>query len=278
VILEPADYVPAFGGIEVTNPRDLAFARILAQNLPRWPSAQADIPTNARDLELALKLGQNLPRWPSKGEDVPPTQPAPWLWQPSLAFPTQGPVLVLTTPGAPGTTPVPQAFFPPVGRDVAPGVPRLVPLAIGGQTAQQDVFRLQPSTHPELYGQVDQAYWRRPFALSAADSATTAAMGQELGQWLKPGGFLELRLIRGEQDELQARAIAAQIPDSRIVVVPRGAIAAYARSGQRPPKLTDEQWTVLEHAGPDIRGEFGALGEGTFARIVRIYRGGTAPP
>jgi len=185
-------------------------------------------------------------------------------------------VSVLTTPGAPGTTPAPQAFFPPLGGDVEPGLPRLIPTAAAGRTAQQDVSGLQPSTHPELHGQVDRAYWRRPFALASANTETTAAIGKEIAQWLKPGGFLELRLLRGGE-VAQAEAIARQIPDARVVTVPRGAIAAYASAGQRPPGLANEQWAVLQEAGPDIRGEFGALGQGQFARIVRIYRGGPAP-
>lgn len=249
VLLEPADYILGYGGITTVSPRDLAFARMLAQNLPQWPS-------------------------PGPGIVAPP--PAPWVFDPRLAFPTEGPVQVLTTPGAPGTTPIPQAFFPPVGGEAAPGLPRLAPLAAGGRTAQEDITRLQPSTHEALYGTVDRAYWRRPFGLATADPATTAAMGQEIARWLRPGGFLELRLLRGT-DEAQTRAIAAQIPDARVISVPRGAIAAYARNGQRPPRLSDEQWAVLQEAGADIRGEFAALGEGQFARIVRIYRGAAAP-
>jgi hypothetical protein len=155
-------------------------------------------------------------------------------------------------------------------------VPRLIPIQIGAQTAQQDVTALQASTHPELYGQVDQMFWRRPFALAAADAATTNAMGQEIGRMLKPGGFIELRLLRGGE-EAQAQAIAAQIPGSRVVVVPRGAILSFARDGERPPGLDDEQWAILQNAGPDIRGDYGALGQGMFARLVRIYRG-SAPP
>lgn len=248
-LLEPGDYIPGYTGITTTSPSDLAMARILAQNLPQWPVTTPG---------------------------VPGPQPLPWQWDPTLAFPTQGPVQVLTTPGAPGTTPVPQAFFPPLGGNVAPGVPRLIPVATAGQTAQQDVTALQPSTHPELHGQVDRAYWRRPFALGAADPATTEAMGKEIAQWLKPGGFLELRLLRGGEVP-QARALAAQIPDARVVVVPRGAIAAFARTGQRPPGLTNEQWGVLQEAAPDIRGEYGALGQGQFASIVRVYRGGPTP-
>ena len=85
-----------------------------------------------------------------------------------------------------------------------------------------------------------------------------------------------MRLLRGG-DEAQARAIAAQIPDARVISVPRGAITAYARNGERPPGLSDEQWAVLQEAGADIRGEFAALGAGQFARIVRIYRGAAAP-
>jgi hypothetical protein len=244
-LLEPGDYIPGYSGISTINPRDLAMTRLLAQNMPQWPVTAPGVPGQA---------------------------PLPWQWDPTLAFPTQGPVQVLTTPGLPGTTPVPQAFFPPIGGDVVPGVPRLIPIATGGRTAQQDVTGLQPSTHPELHGQVDRAYWRRPFALASADANTTAAMGKEVAKWLKPGGFLELRLLRGGE-VAQALAIAAQIPDSRMVIVPRGAIAAYARTGQRPPGLLNEQWGVLEQAGPDIRGEFGALGQGQFASIVRIIRG-----
>lgn len=246
-LLEPGDYRLGYGGITTTNPRDLAFARMLAQNLPDWP---------------ATPPGSIAPA------------PAPWVFDPRLAFPTQGPVQVLRSPGAPGMTPVPQAFFPPIGGDVVPGTPRLVPIALGNLKAQEDVTRLQPSTHGELHGRVDRAYWRRPFALAAADPEATAAMGREVGRWLRPGGFLELRLLRGG-DDAKARAIAAQIPDARVVSVPRGAIAAYARTGQRPNGLGNEQWAVLQEAGPDIRGELGALGEGQFARIVRIYRGGT---
>lgn len=249
VLLEPADYLLGYGGITTVSPRDLAFARMLAQNLPQWPS-------------------------PGPGVVAP--APAPWAFDPRLAFPTEGPVRVLTTPGAPGTTPIPQAFFPPVGGEAAPGVPRLVPIAAGGQTAQEEITRLQPSAHEALYGTVDRAYWRRPFGLATADPATTAAMGQEIARWLRPGGFLEMRLLRGG-DEAQARAIAAQIPDARVISVPRGAITAYARNGERPPGLSDEQWAVLQEAGADIRGEFAALGAGQFARIVRIYRGAAAP-
>jgi hypothetical protein len=245
VLLEAGDLVPGYAGITTTNARDLAMVRILSQNLPQWPASTPGVPA---------------------------AQPQPWIWDPRIAFPPQGPVSILRTPGAPGTTPVPQAFFPPLGGDVVPGVPRLIPTRAPGRTAQQDVSGLQPSMHPELHGQVDRAYLRRPFALASANAETIAAMGREIGQWLRPGGFLELRLLRGGE-AAQAEAIAQQIPNARVVTVPRGAITAYARSGQRPAGLTDEQWTVLQEAGPDIRGEFGAYGEGQFARIIRIYRG-----
>lgn len=160
VLLEPADYLLGYSGITTVSPRDLAFARMLAQNLPQWPS-------------------------PGPGIVAPP--PAPWVFDPRLAFPTEGPIRVLTTPGAPGTTPIPQAFFPPIGGEAAPGLPRLVPIAAGGQTAQEDITRLQPSTHEALYGTVARAYWRRPFGLATADPARTAAMGQEVARWLRPG-------------------------------------------------------------------------------------------
>ena len=244
-LLEPADFLIGYSGITTVNVDDLAMSRLIVQNMPQWP--------------INLPNASNLP-------------PPPWEWNPTLAFPTSGPVQVLTTPGARGTTPRPDAFFPPLGGEVAPGVSRLVPVQGGGLTAQQDVTGLQVSTHPQLDGQVAQAYWRRPFGLATADSATTKAIGKEVARWLAPGGFLELRLLRGGE-EAQALEIAAQIPGARVVTVPRAAILSYASIGARPFGLSDEQWAVLEGAGPDIRQEFGALGRGDFARIVRIYRG-----
>lgn len=238
IMIEPGDYMLGYGGITTVNARDLAFARMLSQNLPQWPQSVGAI-------------GQ---------------QPLPWNWNPALSFPATGPVRVLTQPGLPGTTPVPEAFFPPVGGAAVPGVPRLVPIN------QLDVTGLRPSTHPQLYGQIERAYWRRPFALTMADPVTRTAMGQEIGKWLRPGGFIEFRILRGG-DEAVALAVAQQIPHSRIVIIPRNAILSYSQTGVRPAGLTDEQWNILDEAGPDIRNEFGALGEGVFARIIRIYRG-----
>jgi hypothetical protein len=283
ILLEGGDFIPGYAGITTTNARDLAMARVLAQNLPQWPNAPPAaaagmIPLTPQDAAMAAMLQQAMPRWPiAPGAVGLPDQPAPWLWEPQIAFPTVGPVQVLTTPGPAGTTPVPQAFFPPIGGDVVPGVPRLIPVRIGEASAQQDVRGLQISTHPELHGQIDRAYWRRPFALGAADARTVGAIGTEVGQWLKPGGFLELRLLRAN-DLVAAHAIASHMPDARVVVVGSGAIRAFRATGQRPPGLTNEQWAVLSEAGPDIRGEFGALGQGAYRGIARIYRGGGPAP
>ena len=102
-------------------------------DIPAFPrSTRATWPTTRL-------LSENMPQWPATAPGAPGQAPAPWQWDPTLAFPTQGPVQVLTTPGLPGTTPVPQAFFPPIGGDVVPGVPRLIPIAAPGRTAQQDV-------------------------------------------------------------------------------------------------------------------------------------------
>jgi hypothetical protein len=267
-LIEPADYVPGYAGITTRHQGDLELARILAQNLPRWPERPAITATNQRDRNFRRMLEQNLPHWPEGPPGIRP-QPAPWDWDPTLAFPTQGRTEVLTRPGP---TAVPQAFFPPIG-----GEGRLIPIATGGRPAQQDVIGLQPSRHPELHGQVDRAYWRRPFALASADAATLAAMGQELGRMLRPGGFLELRLLRGGE-EAQAHAIAAEIPGARVVVVPARGIRRFVeRNGARHPDLSNEEWAILQDAARDVRGEFGALGEGDFQRVVRIYRG-TPPP
>ncbi len=239
--IESGDYLPGFAGTTTTNARDLAMMRILSQQLPGWPG-------------------------PGSTE-----MPEPWVLDPSLMFPTSGATQVARTVGPPGTTPVPQAFFPPIGGDVAEGVPRLIPIRIGDKTAQQDVTGLQTSTHPQLHGKVDRAYWRRPFALSKADEPTSQAIGNELDRMLKPGGFLELRLLQGADQQIAN--ITKQITNSRVVTVPRGAIDSYAKTGARPPKLTDEQWAILQDAGPDLRGEVGAIGGGKFSRIVRIYKG-----
>ena len=183
VLLEPADFIPGYAGITTTNERDLALARILAQNMPQWPEGPAigptPVATNEGDRALLRILAEHLPPWPEPSGIG--AQPRPWEWDPSLAFPTQGPVQVLTRPGPPGTTPEPQAFFPPIGHDVVPGIPRLIPIAIGEEQAQRDVARLRPGSHPELHGEVDRAYWRRPFAMSSATPEVTAAMGQEQG-------------------------------------------------------------------------------------------------
>ena len=110
----------------------------------------------------------------------------------------------------------------------------------------------------------------RPFALAAANPGTVDAMGDEVNALLRPGGFFEARLLRsGDRDVI--RRIATRI-GGRPVEVNQTAIRRYAETGTRPPRINDEQWAILQEAGPDIRNEFGALGGGRFNSITRIYK------
>ena len=201
VLIEPGDYVPGYAGITTTSPRDLAMVRLITQNAPRWPSTA-----------------------PGAIGDMP----QPWEWDPTLAFPTQGPVQVLTGAGAPGTTPGAPGIFPAAwrrrpGRAAPDPNRRRGPHGSAGRrgTASQQPYRTLWFRRPDVLG-ADLSPWPPP------TQATQAAMGQEVGRMLRPGGYLEMRLLRGGE-EAQAEAIAAQIPGSRMVVVPRGAIANYAR-------------------------------------------------
>jgi hypothetical protein len=215
------------------------------------------IPTSKQDLNFARMLLQNMPEWPGPGE----TNWAEWQFDPNVPFPKTGDVTVLQGPAGAGRTPVPRTFFPPVSKipgDVLP-------------TNLKDVSGLDPTTLPELHGKVDQMYWRRGFGLSKADAPTVAALGKEVDQMLKPGGFIEVRVLPAS-DATRARQLAAAIPGSRVVEVPQSAIKAYAATPTRPSGLSDEQWSVLESAGPDIRNEYPTLGQGVFNRIIRIYK------
>jgi hypothetical protein len=94
---------------------------------------------------------------------------------------------------------------------------------------------------------------------------------------LKPGGFVEFRVLPSS-DVRVVRQVAEALPGARVVEVPQRAIRSYAASletglGVRPDGLTDEQWAILQAAGPDIAGAHGALGEGVF-RIIRVYKPG----
>lgn len=88
---------------------------------------------------------------------------------------------------------------------------------------------------------------------------------------LKPGGFIEFRVLPSK-DATRALEVAKQIPGARVVEVPQRAIKSYNITGIRPSGLSDEQWAILEPALRDIRGQQGALGEGVFNRIVRVYK------
>jgi hypothetical protein len=231
--IEPGDYRLGYAGIDPTGAEDLRFSRMLNHNLPKWPATGSDPFTT---------------EWPA------------WRFDPNAAFPKEGPVVILQGPPLPGQTAVPETFFPPISKSG-----RVIPKGL------EDVAGLQPSTHPALHGKADAIYWRRPFGLGRADASTVKALAAELDRMLKPGGFVEFRVLPSS-DAGRALEIAAQMPGTRVEVVSQKAIAAYATSGLRPPNLSDAEWAILEAAGPDIRGDHGALGKGKFNRIIRVYK------
>jgi hypothetical protein len=262
--------VPLFGeaervipGVYPVHGPDLALSRQYVQVAPQWPSYTPSEVGGA----LARLSDEQLAAAPFvlRGPQLDPT----------LAFPTRGRVTILREPRTPANVTgqwdaadTPSAFFPALGGP-GPYRQRLVPLD------QRDVVTLQPSTHPQLHGRADQIYWRRPFGLaSIADNpAVTAAMGAEINRMLKPGGFVEFRVLRSG-DVRVVRALEGQIAGARVVEVPQAAIDHWVRTGgQRRPGLTDEQWQILTGAAPDLAGTQGALGAGAFNRIIRIYRG-----
>jgi hypothetical protein len=243
----------AIPGAHPTSPLDLMLGRQIVQATPQWPPYSAG------------QVGQALGQWPESQLAQAPFALQPWQIEPSIAFPRSGPVVVLTSPGVAGGAPVPQAWFPAIGGPSATGAPRLVPMG------QADVAALAPSTHPELHGIVDRLYWRRPFAMTAASDDAVRAMGQEIDRMLKSGGFAEFRVLRGADADVVAR-LQQEIGVSRAVTIERAAIRHYAQQGTRPAGLSDEQWQILQDAGSDIRGGGPALGEGLFARIIRLYK------
>jgi hypothetical protein len=235
--LESAGWILGYQGIHPTNPDDLALALQIARQSPIWPST---------------------PAWRTPLSAMP--RLLPWEIDPaSYLFPRAGAVRIF-----------PEPFFPPIGGEVSPGVRRLIPLGIS------DVQGIQPTTHPWLHGVADQIYLRRPFGLAAADAATTQAMGQELNAMLRPGGFVEFRLraqtelsvaVERQAGADQVAVIASQIRGARVVRVDRGAIQRFLRRGELPSDPLQRE--ILLNAASDIRG----LGEGAYARIIRIYKG-----
>lgn len=237
-------------------------ARGIGVESGRWLLGYQGInPTAQGDLDLALGIARNSPIWPDTPAWRTPLAQTPrllpWEVDPATAlFPASGPITVL-----------PEPFFPATGSSG-----RLVPLNIhdippGG---------IQPTVHPALHGIADQVYLRRPFGLAFADPAKTQQLGQELNQILKPGGFVEIRLraqtelsvpAAGAEGTDQAAMIAAQIEDAQVVRVDRGAIQRFQDKGVLPSD--PQQAAVLQNAASDIRG----LGEGSYARIIRIYKG-----
>jgi hypothetical protein len=211
-------------------------------------------------------LIQNLPSFPGPAELGGNWQDR--QFDPNLAFPKTGNVSVLQRPAVNGQTPVPQDFFSPTSK--TPG--RTLPANL------KDVGGLTPTTVPSLKGQVDQLYWRRPLGLATADEGAVKALAQEINSMLKPGGFMEFRVLPSS-DATRALEVAKQIPGSRDVQVTQTAIKEFVRlnSGlignyKRPAGLSNEQWNVLEAAGPDVLNRYDSLGKGIFNRIVRIYK------
>ena len=137
--------------------------------------------------------------------------------------------------------------------------------------AAEDVQRV--GLGPALTGVPShQIYWRRPFALVRATPDVARGIGAELNRMLRPGGFVEFRVLEAT-DVPVVREVAKQIEGARVVEVPQAAIRYFrGRGGQRQPGLTDEQWQILEEAAPDVQRQLGALGQGTFDRIIRIIR------
>lgn len=237
-------------------------ARGIGVESGRWLLGYQGIhPTVPGDLDLALGVVRRSPIWPDTPAWRTPMgqlpRLLPWEIDPAATlFPASGPVVVR-----------PEPFFPATG-----GEGRLVPFNIrdippGG---------IHPTTHPALHGIADQVYLRRPFGLAFADPATTQQLGQELNRMLKPGGFVELRLrvqaelsapATGTEGADQVATIAAQIEGARVVRVDQGAIKRFQSKGRLPPD--PQQAAVLQNAASDIRG----LGEGSYARIIRIYKG-----
>jgi Domain of unknown function (DUF4157) len=247
IAVEPGDYRLGYEGVQPTGPRDLRFARMLMHRLPEFPG-----PADLAEAAAAGRPGE----WPAHRFD------------PAARFPQTGDVRMLQNPAAPGMTPTPAEFFPPVSRSG-----RVVP------TDLRDVAGLRPTSHPELHGQVSEAYWRRPFGLGTADAPTVEALGKELDAILRPGGFAEFRVLPSG-DARVARQVQQHMPGSRVVEVPQRAIRQYAETdfATRPAGLTDEQWGMLQAARSDIAGSHDPLGRGLFNRIVRIYKGTGAAP
>jgi Domain of unknown function (DUF4157) len=238
--LETGDWLLGYRRLTTTDPRDLDYLRRFVAQTPIWP----ETPVYRTPIERTPTL-------------------LPWEQQPGAYLWPEGPGLVTT---------MREPFFPARGGTQAGGE-RLIPYNL------EDVTRLVPTQHPELYGQVAEIYLRRPFGFSRADEATIVEAGRELNRMLEPGGFVELR-VRIGRDLLvpeaggppsadQLTTIANQIDGARVVTVDRATIKAFARDGVIP--ADPEQAAILARAAADIK--TGGLGEGLYTLIARIYKG-----
>jgi hypothetical protein len=212
---------------------------------------------------LLLQIARNSPQWGfgtpvhQLGGELPPVLTPAQIDPAGRLFAQPSGVTLITEP-----------FFPAQGMGG-----RLLPIRIGDIPAQEDVSGLISTSHSELAGQGTQIFLRRPFALQAASPAQAEAMGQEINQMLRPGGFTELRLLR-TGDRRIARLIASQIPGSVTIEVDERAIRTFVDSGYSAVPADSRQAEILRAAEPDIRaglqGE--ALGKGMIKSIIRIYK------
>lgn len=208
--------------------------------------------------------------FPNSSQLIPSTQVQGALTVQPLPF---------TLPPAGGVTVIPEPFFPayglaPIVRGPGGNWVILRPSPIPGGAG--NVQGITATQHPQLYGQVDQLYLRRPFGLGQASALTTQALGQEINRMLRPGGFVEFRLTGSDLlTPGQLEAIQAQIPGARVVVVDEAAINAFRRSGTVPEEAT--QAAMLRNAAPDINQGFNPLGLRRMVQIIRIYKPASPP-
>ena len=88
---------------------------------------------------------------------------------------------------------------------------------------------------------------------------------------LRQGGFAEFRILAAS-DRHVVEVIAQQISSAEIVEVTQGMIRRFLAEGTVP--VDPHQAEILRAAERDMRNEFNPLGEGTFNRIIRVYKRG----
>lgn len=213
-------------------------------------------PTHQGDLSMSRKLVQSMPIWPNTS--VANTTIAELLANPTKGwfegldpladiFPQTSQVSTRTTP-----------FFPAIGNGG-----RLVPFG------QPDAIGLIKTAPPNMNNTADRIYWRRPFALHAADTHTLQAMGKQIAGMLKPGGFVEFRLLQ-PSDKARVLEMAKEIPGAEIIEVRKTAIQRFLKTNSLPANT--QQAEILQNAKADMNGDFSPKGGGAFDAIIRVYK------